>query len=122
MKPLILTEVDALSVIKTTPLSSPVSPSRVHLSVRVQPGAARTAVQGMLGDAVKIRVAAQPEDGAANAALCKWLQKATAAQAVQVISGASGRSKLLALDFADAAPSLAQLQQALLQQAPSHKK
>ena len=88
--------------------------SRVHLSVRVVPGASRTAVMGLLGEALKIRVAAVPEDGAANAALCKWLKAATAAQSVQVIAGSSSRSKLLALDFADAAPSLEALQQGLL--------
>jgi uncharacterized protein YggU (UPF0235/DUF167 family) len=76
----------------------------------------------MLGDAVKIRVAAAPEDGAANAALCKWLKTATAAQSVQVIAGGSSRSKLMALDFAHAAPSLEALQQSLLPLVPEPKK
>ena len=87
---------------------------RVYLSVRVIPGAARTAVVGMLGNAIKIRVAAPPEDGAANKALCLWLKKQTGAAQVEVASGASARSKLLALDFAEPAPSVEQLRASLL--------
>lgn len=83
--------------------------SRVHLPVRAVPGAARTAAVGMLGDAIKIRVAAPPEDGAANQALCLWVKKMLGAAQVQVLSGASSRSKLLAVDFAEQAPSLQQL-------------
>lgn len=116
MKPLILTEVAMPLAQKiASQLQHPTSQSqRRHLAVRVVPGAARTAVVGMLGDAVKIRVAAAPADGAANRALCVWLKKTLGAQDVQVLAGGSGRSKLLALDFADAAPGLEELQQSLL--------
>lgn len=88
--------------------------ARVHLPVRVVPGAARTAAVGMLGAAIKIRVAAPPEDGAANQALCLWLKKSLGATQVQVLSGVSSRSKLLALDFAGQAPSVQQLCLSLL--------
>ena len=83
--------------------------ARVHLPVRAVPGAARTAAVAMLGEALKIRVAAPPEDGAANQALCLWVKKALGAAQVQVLSGASSRSKLLAVDFAGQAPSVQQL-------------
>ena len=53
--------------------------ARVHLPVRAVPGAARTAAVAMLGEALKIRVAAPPEDGAANQALCLWVKKALGA-------------------------------------------
>ena len=87
---------------------------RIHLSVRVVPGAARTQAVGMLGEVIKIRVAAPPEDGAANQALCAWLKKTLGAAQVQVQSGASSRSKLLAVDFAGQAPSVQQLCGSLL--------
>lgn len=44
-----------------------------RLQVKVVPGAARTEVAGLLGDAVKIRVAAPPEGGRANRAVCALL-------------------------------------------------
>ena len=50
--------------------------------------------------------------------LCKWVKAALAAQhiqAVQVLTGSSSRSKLLALDFAGAAPSAQQVCHSLLQ-------
>ena len=122
MKPLILTELGMptakkISAEKLPPVSQLVS-QRLHLPVRVVPGAARTVAVGMLGQALKIRLAAVPEDGAANRALCKWVKAALAAQhiqAVQVLTGSSSRSKLLALDFADAAPSAQQVCHSLLQ-------
>jgi uncharacterized protein (TIGR00251 family) len=40
---------------------------RVRFSVRVQPRAGRSGVVGIHGDALKVRVAAPPVDGAANA-------------------------------------------------------
>ena len=89
-------------------------PARIYLPVRVVPGAARTQAVGMLGDAIKIRVAAPPEDGAANQALCAWVKKSLGAVQVQVQSGASSRSKLLAVDFAGQAPSVQQLCGSLL--------
>ena len=88
--------------------------ARVHLPVRAVPGAARTAAVAMVGEALKIRVAAPPEDGAANQALCLWVKKALGAAQVQVLSGASSRSKLLAVDFAGQAPSVQQLCLSLL--------
>jgi uncharacterized protein len=39
----------------------------------VQPGASRTAVAGLHGDALKIRLAARPVEGAANAELVRFL-------------------------------------------------
>ena len=105
-KPLILTEEIPVPGAKTkTTEKSPEAGRSVYLAVRVVPGAARTAAVGMLGDAIKIRVAAAPEDGAANKALCTWLKRSLGALDVQLASGASSRNKLLRLEFAGDAPS-----------------
>jgi uncharacterized protein (TIGR00251 family) len=45
----------------------------VSFAVKVVPGASRDAVAGAYGDAVKVRVAAPPEAGAANAAVVRLL-------------------------------------------------
>ena len=44
-----------------------------RLPVKVVPGAARSEVAGRLGAAVKVRVAAPPEGGQANRAVCALL-------------------------------------------------
>ena len=68
-----------------------------RLSLRVSPGARRSEVVGRHGGAWKIRVAAPPEDGRANAALCRVLADALAvpARAVTVVSGHGSRDKLV---------------------------
>jgi uncharacterized protein (TIGR00251 family) len=47
----------------------------VLLAVKVVPGASRTRVAGVLGDRLKVAVAAAPEKGKANAALTAYLAK-----------------------------------------------
>lgn len=48
------------------------------LSIYVQPGAARSGIAGLHGDALKVKVSAPPMDGAANTALvefvARWLE------------------------------------------------
>ena len=50
-------------------------PASVLLRVKVVPGASRSKIAGLLGDRIKIAVAAAPEDGKANEALCELLAK-----------------------------------------------
>jgi uncharacterized protein (TIGR00251 family) len=45
----------------------------VTLTLHVQPGAKRSQVSGLHGDALKIRLAAPPIDGRANEALLRFL-------------------------------------------------
>lgn len=46
---------------------------RLILRLHIQPGAKRTEAVGLHGDALKIRLAAPPVEGAANTALLKFL-------------------------------------------------
>lgn len=67
----------------------------VRLRVKAVPGASRDAIAGVLGDRLKIRVAAPPEGGRANEAIRRVLSKAfevTAAD-VTLVGGATSRDK-----------------------------
>ncbi|MBS4095707.1 MAG: YggU family protein [Sulfuricella sp.] len=67
------------------------------LTLHIQPGAKRTEIAGLHGDALKIRVAAPPVEGAANAALLDFLKKIFAVRGAQITlkQGASGRHKVV---------------------------
>lgn len=70
------------------------------VALHIVPRARATAVAGSYGDAVKIRVAALPADGAANAELIRFLAARlnVAAARVTIVGGASGRRKTVAVD------------------------
>ncbi len=65
------------------------------LTVHIQPKASSTECMGIHGDAIKIRVAAPPVDGAANDELIRFLarQLSISITSVQIHSGAGGRHK-----------------------------
>jgi hypothetical protein len=67
----------------------------VLLTVYVQPKASRTAWVGLHGDAVKIRIAASPVDGAANRELIRFLAEELSMpmSAIDIHSGVRGRHK-----------------------------
>lgn len=67
----------------------------VQFAVKVVPGASRDRIAGVLGDALKVQVAAPPEGGKANAALCELLAQALGINArdVQVVAGAASPRK-----------------------------
>lgn len=69
----------------------------VILVLHIQPGAKKTEVVGRHGDALKIRLAAPPVDGKANAALIAYIAAKVGAgrTAVEVISGQTSRAKRL---------------------------
>ncbi len=70
-------------------------PQGVRIEVWVQPRASRTAVVGMQGDALKVRVAAPPVGGEANAELVRCLAKAlgVARNRVEIVRGHGSRRK-----------------------------
>lgn len=67
----------------------------VLLAVKAVPGASRTRIAGVLGDRVKITVAAPPEKGKANQAICALLAElcGVSAKAVAVERGESNPLK-----------------------------
>jgi uncharacterized protein (TIGR00251 family) len=66
----------------------------------VQPRASRTEVVGLHGDALKIRVAAPPVDGAANEAIIRFFadRLGVPRSRVRLTKGASGRRKVVEID------------------------
>jgi len=70
------------------------------IRLRVVPGASRTEVAGRLADAIKVRVAAPPEDGAANRALLDFVAAhlGVPRRSVQLLSGAASRVKVVAVE------------------------
>jgi hypothetical protein len=68
----------------------------VIIKLRVSPGAKRSSIEGAYGDdALKLRVAAPPVDGKANAEAERFLAKMLGVphSEVAVVRGASGRDK-----------------------------
>lgn len=67
----------------------------VILKLHIQPGAKKSELVGRHGDALKIRLAAPPVDGQANAALVAFLAAKVGAgrAAINVISGQTSRAK-----------------------------
>ncbi|MBV9925626.1 MAG: YggU family protein [Acidobacteria bacterium] len=72
-------------------------PGALIFSVRVAPRAGRTAAAGEHGGALKVRVAAPPVEGAANAELVRFLAKqfGVPASAVEVVGGRASKSKVV---------------------------
>ena len=75
------------------------TPDGAVLNLRIVPRAAKNAIQGELGDALKIRLCAPPVDGAANAALIEFLSDffSLPRARVQLLSGATSRNKRVLL-------------------------
>lgn len=76
------------------------SAGRVRFSVRVQPRASKSELAGEYGDAIRIRLAAPPVDGAANEELVSFLSSifAVARKSVRILAGETARSKLIEIE------------------------
>jgi uncharacterized protein (TIGR00251 family) len=72
----------------------------IVLTLHVQPGARRTGIAGLYGDALKIRLAAPAVDGKANAELVRFLARAfgVARSAVMIVRGETSRQKTVRID------------------------
>ena len=68
----------------------------VSLLLHVQPGAKRTEVVGAHGDALKLRLAAPPVDGRANACLLDYLAATLGipSRSLRLLSGETSRARL----------------------------
>jgi uncharacterized protein (TIGR00251 family) len=73
---------------------------RARLLVWVQPRASRTEITGRHGEAVKIRLAAPPVDGAANHELILFLANRlkVSRSAVRIVAGQSSRKKTVLVE------------------------
>jgi uncharacterized protein (TIGR00251 family) len=74
--------------------------SGVLVAVKVVPGASRSRIAGPHGDLLKVHVAAPPERGRANEALCDLLAEALGVprRAVSVVRGVSSPVKTVRVD------------------------
>jgi uncharacterized protein (TIGR00251 family) len=74
----------------------------ITLTLHIQPGARRTEVTGVHGDALKIRLAAPPVDGKANAALIEFVSGLLdlPKSSVRLAAGQTSRRKIVAIDAA----------------------
>jgi hypothetical protein len=70
------------------------------VTIHVVPRARSTEVAGAHGDAVKVRVAAPPVDGAANAELVRFIARRLGVPKarVTIVGGAAGRRKTVAVE------------------------
>jgi uncharacterized protein (TIGR00251 family) len=77
----------------------------VSLTLHIQPGARHTGFVGLHGEAMKVRLAAPPVDGKANAALCAFLAQfcGVPRSAVTLLSGETSRAKRIRVDGASPA-------------------
>ena len=78
----------------------------LELLVHAQPGAKRTEVAGLHGDALKVRIAAPALEDRANEALVAFLAEAlgTTKRDVVLVSGERSREKRLRIAAATVAP------------------
>ncbi|HXJ42297.1 MAG TPA: DUF167 domain-containing protein [Bryobacteraceae bacterium] len=78
---------------------------KTRLSLKITASAPRTQFAGRLGEAWKLRVAAPPVDGKANAAIIKFLAKflGVRASAITILTGLTATTKLVEIEGIDAA-------------------
>jgi uncharacterized protein (TIGR00251 family) len=83
----------------------------VRIRVRVQPRASRTEIVGEHDGALRIRVAAPPVEGEANAELVRFLAKrlGVAKSRMRIVAGATGRAKTVEIDGLSAGSAAALL-------------
>jgi uncharacterized protein (TIGR00251 family) len=82
-------------------------PGGVRLAVQITPNAKKTVVIGVLDDALKLKLQAQPIEGKANEALIKFLACALSVRqsAVTITHGHTNKRKLLEVTSATLTPA-----------------
>ena len=68
-----------------------------ELTLHIQPGASKSELAGLHGDALKVRIQAPPVEGAANAALIAFIAKrlGIAGRQIELLRGDKSRRKTL---------------------------
>jgi uncharacterized protein (TIGR00251 family) len=81
-------------------------PGGVRLVLQITPNAKKTEVVGVLDDALKLKLQAQPIEGKANEALVKYLAKTLGVprSAVAITHGKTGKKKLIEIVSATLTP------------------
>lgn len=84
-------------MISTPPWRREEADGALVLALHVQPGAKRTGVAGTYGTALKLKLAAPPVDGKANAALLAFLAEAFGVpqRGVTLVRGETSRDKIV---------------------------
>jgi uncharacterized protein (TIGR00251 family) len=78
-------------------------PGGAELRLKVVPGSSRSGIVGMLGDRLKVKVAAPPEGGKANREVVEVIRTWTGAKDVAVVSGLTSPEKTVRVLGADSA-------------------
>ena len=78
----------------------------ITLNLHVQPGAKRSEIAGLHGDALKIRLAAPPMEGRANEALLKFIAKLfdVPLRQVELKRGEKSRDKIILVQHSRVKP------------------
>lgn len=81
----------------------------LYVDIKAVPGASKTEIAGIADNRLRIRIAAAPEDGKANAELIEFLAKKTgiAKRDIRLVSGDKNRLKTLELPEEALQPLLA---------------
>lgn len=82
-------------------------PSGISFNIRVQPKSSRNRIDGLQGDALRLRVSAPPVEGAANKACIELLAKVLGVpkSSLAIAAGQSGRDKRIVVRCNPAAAS-----------------
>lgn len=72
----------------------------VRLWIKAVPGASRDQIVGALGERLKVRISAPPEDGRANKAICELIAKTLKIKVslVTIESGQTSREKIVRIE------------------------
>ncbi len=84
----------------------------VLIWIKAVPGASRNEITGVIGDRLKVRISAPPEDGKANRAICKIVAQALGVRANQVSieGGSTNPQKIVRISGATVGDLLERLQ------------
>jgi uncharacterized protein (TIGR00251 family) len=95
----------------TPPWCTPLTGGGIRLAVQVTPNAKRTEVLGVVDDALKIKLQAQPIEGKANDALVKYLAGVLKVSrgSVAITHGLTNKRKLLEVTGALTVEAVARL-------------